>query len=146
MLREATIDDLEGVKTLSKSYIADSGEALTISDENFLKMYICYLCDPDSHMYVLEMDGTLTGFAVLSVRQLMFEEKIAKLEWFYVHPCLRGTGAGLKLAEFLRDLSVQNGARIIMADTMIRRFAGVFRNMFQKIGFEQPGYTMVYRS
>lgn len=146
MLREATLDDMESVKILAEAYISDSGESLTISVLGFAEYYIRCFADPDRHLYVLEHEDTLVGFAVINISAYMFNEKIARYEWFYIHPCMRGTGAALKLAEFLRDLSVRQGASIIVADTIIARFAGVFRNMFKKLGFEQPGYTMVYRS
>lgn len=146
MLREATIDDLDGIIALAQPWLAESGEDLNFSVENFTQTYLENFAHPDIHLYVLEYDGAVTGLGVISVRYLLFQEKIARLEWFYIHECMRGTGAGLKLARFLRDLSVNLGARIIIADTIFTRYARVFRNMFKKLGFEEAGYTMIYRS
>lgn len=146
MLREATLEDLEGVKALAGPWLEESGENLTFDENIFWETYAINIFDPDVHMYVLEYDNTIVGLGVMTVRNLLFQEKVAKLDWFYVHKCIRGTGAALKLAEFLRDLSIQRGAHIIIADTLFARHARVFRNMFQKLGFDQSGYTMVYRS
>ena len=146
MLREATPDDLDGVIELAKPWLEESGENLNFCHENFISTYLSYIVSADFFFYVIEYDGAIVGLGVLSLKNVFFKEKLARLEWFYIHKSMRGTGAGLKLAEFMRDLSLKNGARIIIADTIFARHARVFRNLFNKIGFEMSGYTMIYRS
>ena len=146
MLREATIDDLDGIIELAKFWLEESGEDLSFSPDHFRETYIHNFTSPDIYLYVLDYDGTIVGLGVMSIRHILFQEKIARYEWFYTHRSIRGSGLPLKLAEFLRDLSLENGARIIVADTIFTRYARVFKNMFKKLGFEQAGYTMIYRS
>ena len=146
MLREAVADDLNGIRSLADEWLHESGEELSFSHENFISVVLGYVASPDFHIYVLEYENLIVGVGVISLQSLLFREKIARLEWFYIHSCIRGTGMGAALAKFLRDLSLQKGARIMIADTIFARHARVFKNMFKKLGFKEAGYTMMYRS
>ena len=85
MLREATIDDLDAIKSLAYFWLEESGEDLSFSDQGFLEAFLHNIADPDVYLYVIEYEDIVVGLGVLSIRNLLFQEKIARLEWFYVH-------------------------------------------------------------
>lgn len=143
-IRAANRADLNEIKELTLPWFSESGYKLTPSLDAVERLFLSNLSDDEVIMLVAEHDDKIIAFGVVSIRQIVFKEPQAQIEWFFVLTEYRGTGVGILMAEALRDLSLKKGAAIIIADTHFAKHARVFANMFKKLGFKQTGYVLTW--
>jgi ribosomal protein S18 acetylase RimI-like enzyme len=145
-IREATADDLEGIRTVAhRSLAASYGHVLaddiiaqaverwydeaTLTDD---------LADADTEFLVAE-DDDITGFAQSYVVDR--RDRVGEIDWLHVDPDSRGSGLGDRLLEALERRLLDHGVERVEGRVLEANEAGT--DFYEHEDFEQVGERTV---
>ena len=96
--------------------------------EDFGKIFLANLKNPEVHYIVAEFDSTIIGFASMHIQQLLHHTgKIAEIQELFIDPLYRNRGFGEELLWHLRDIAgSENCKHLEVSCNIVRDKANLF--------------------
>lgn len=140
-IREAVLEDLEGILSLYEQPSMDNGNILSIekAGEIFARMSKY----PDYKVYVAEEEGELVGtYALAIMDNLGHQGKPSGLiEDVVVKECKQGQGIGRLMMEHAVALCKDKGCYKAALSSNIKREAA--HRFYESLGFKKHGYSFL---
>ena len=88
--------------------------------------------DEKSHVWIADIDGTVTGFIVYTINS---EEQTGEVELLAVHPDYQNRGIATELNNFVLDKMKESGIKLAMVGTGGDPGHAPARRAYEKVGY-----------
>lgn len=132
-LREATVDDIDGIHALAAELAETVGDASPDAGEVRKKLEEL-LEEPRARVIVAERDGGIVGAASLWIKpDLAHGDTVVEVPMLVVSKEVRRSGVGKLLMAGIQDIAASNGAGLI--ELVATRANVAAREFYRSLGF-----------
>ena len=145
-VRAAVADDLNGLCSLAKRFIAEADFGLTYSEDASRRTFWGAIQSDEIISLVWESEGALGGVVLGLVESDFYFERIAYMLKFYVEKEFRGLGVSRELVKAFDIEAARKGAKRSFTSAtagMGERVEKLYVRLFEKHGYNVLGRVLV---
>ena len=146
-VRNATIDDLSEYVLLAQEFHAASPMhgAIAFDPEGYADFFIGAVENPDIGLWLAEIGGKVVGITGAINYPLYFNPKsnVVQELWWWLTPDSRGTGAGAKMFNCIKDWAKEKNACAMFMIALEDDRAGKMEKLYRRAGFKPVERTFI---